>query len=411
MKQLHIRLQPHAACKQRALSVLRAGWFGPLILAIGLILLVATSSAQAAARYFPERGSWEERAPRQLGLDARKLDAAVRFAQANEYPESRNLRLVNLQKNEREPGYRILGPMRDRGGPAGVILKGGYIVARWGDLDRVDMTFSTAKSYISAVAGLAWDAGLIRGVDDPVNAYVWDDTFAGAHNRRISWHHLLNQTSDWRGNLFGIDDWADRPPEQGDSDEWRARPPHAPGTTYKYNDVRVNVLAYALLQVWRAPLPQVLKEHIMDPIGASTTWRWYGYETSWVDLDGMRMNSVSGGGHFGGGIFINTWDQARFGLLYLNRGNWNGKQLLSKQWIEKTRVPTPVKPNYGYLWWLNRGPTAWPDLPATLYFADGSGGNYIVVDEEHDLVIVTRWMDEDRAKLGQLIGLVLASID
>jgi hypothetical protein len=51
----------------------------------------------------------------------------------------------------------------------------------------------------------------------------------------------------------------------------------------------------------------------MDPIGASTTWRWHGYENSWIELDGRRVQSVSGGGHFGGGMFISAWDLARFG--------------------------------------------------------------------------------------------------
>jgi CubicO group peptidase (beta-lactamase class C family) len=102
-----------------------------------------------------------------------------------------------------------------------------------------------------------------------------------------------------------------------------------PGKIFEYNDVRVNLLSYSLLQVWRRPLPQVLKDKIMDPIGASTTWRWYGYDNSYVTLDGSMMQSVSGGGHHGGGIFINTWDQARFGLLFCRKGKWKGKQLVA----------------------------------------------------------------------------------
>ncbi len=88
------------------------------------------------------------------------------------------------------------------------------------------------------------------------------------------------------------------------------------------------VAAIALLEVFREPLPQVLAREIMDPIGASDTWRWHGYENSWVTIDGERMQSVSGGGHFGGGMFVNTRDHARFGLLMLNRGVWDGKRLL-----------------------------------------------------------------------------------
>ncbi len=103
-----------------------------------------------------------------------------------------------------------------------------------------------------------------------------------------------------------------RPDKNGKLDDWKNRKLYEPGEHYKYNDVRVNLLAYSLLHVWRKPLPVVLKEKIMDPIGASTTWRWYGYDNSFVNIDGIMMQSVSGGGHFGGGLFINTIDQARF---------------------------------------------------------------------------------------------------
>ena len=99
---------------------------------------------------------------------------------------------------------------------------------------------------------------------------------------------------------------------------------HEPGTFYEYNDVRVNLLALAALHVWRRPLPQVLRELVMDPIGASNTWRWNGYENSWVTIDGLRMQSVSGGGHWGGGMFISSRDHARFGLLFLRGGTWAG---------------------------------------------------------------------------------------
>ena len=141
------------------------------------------------------------------------------------------------------------------------------------------MTFSVTKSYLSTVAGLAVDRGLIKTDDITVNC-IWDTTFDGAHNQQITWKHLLNQSSDWSGTLRGSHDWADRPPKKGSIDDWKNRNYHIPGTHFEYNDVRVNVLAYSLLQVLRKPLPQILKERIMDPIGATSTWRWYGYNNS-----------------------------------------------------------------------------------------------------------------------------------
>ena len=101
------------------------------------------------------------------------------------------------------------------------------------------------------------------------------------------------------------------------------------------------MLALAALSVWRRPLPQVLKETIMDPIGASATWRWFGYENSFVVIDGTVVQSVSGGGHWGGGLFIDAYDMARFGLLTLRGGRWKDRQVLSRQWIGLALTPTP----------------------------------------------------------------------
>ncbi|NKF23572.1 serine hydrolase [Solimonas sp. C16B3] len=363
-----------------------------------------------SAPYFPPRGDWEQVAPAREGFDAARLAAAVQYAQENEFPAPRDLRIMNLQRYQNEPGYRMKGPMKDRCGPTGLVIRHGRIVASWGEPQRVDMTFSVSKSYLSTVAGVAYDDGLLPDLEAAVADVVWDGTFDGAHNASITWADLLNQSSDWRGMLFGQPDWMDRPAEGLTLEQIRAQPLHRPGTFFKYNDVRVNVASYALLQLLRRPLPAVLRERIMNPIGASPSWRWYGYEDSTVEIDGQMMVSVSGGGHYGGGMFVSTYDQARFGLLFLNEGLWNGGRVLSKRWIEMATAPSPAMPDYGFMWWLNRGPSAWPDLPGHLFFADGVGGNYVVVDREHDLLIVTRWMDEDRAVLGELIRRVIGAL-
>ena len=80
----------------------------------------------------------------------------------------------------------------------------------------------------------------------------------------------------------------------------------------------------------------------MEPIGASTTWRWHGYDNSWIDLDGRRVQSVSGGGHWGGGMFINAWDMARFGYLFLRNGTWKGREIVTPKWIAMARTPGKV---------------------------------------------------------------------
>jgi len=363
-------------------------------------------TSEEDAKYYPGKAeNWERRQPEDVDMDPALLEKAVEFAKVNGWSGPKDLSQAIARSFGGEPFFAIIGPTKERGATNGMIIRKGYIVAEWGDTRRVDMTFSVTKSYLSTTAGLALDHDLIKDVHEPVKTYVTDGTFDSEHNRKITWHHLLNQTSDWSGTLWDKHDWADRPPRDVKWDDLRERKLKEPGTSYKYNDVRVNLLAYSLLQVWRKPLPMVLREKIMDPIKASSTWRWHGYKNSWVLLDGMKMQSVSGGGHWGGGMFISTHDQARFGLLFLRRGKWEGKQLLSEKWIDMLRVPTPANPSYGYMWWLNTEKRL-PNVPESVYFASGFGGNYIVVFDEYDLVIVVRWCGD----LNGVVQRVLESI-
>jgi len=374
---------------------------------LSLFLILFNSTVFSQPEYYPEKEKWLHKSSSEMGFDHEKLENAVEFAGDNEYSGDRDLRVAILKSFGYEPYMEIVGPVKDRGGPAGIILKDGYIIAEWGDINRVDMTFSVTKSYLSAVVGLAYDEGLINSVDDKLHEYIWDGTFSGIHNMKISWEHLLNQSSDWSGQLFGMYDWADRPSRREGLDDWRYRELHEPGTHYKYNDVRVNLLAYSALQVWRKPLPRVLKERIMDKLGASSAWRWYGYENSWHNVDGLKVQSVSGGGHSGGGLFINTLDHARFGLLFMRNGRWKDEQILSSEWIEMSLRPSPANPSYGYLWWLNQGRRTMESVPGSVFYASGFGGNYIVVDRENDMVVVTRWLEPSR--LADFLKLVYGS--
>jgi CubicO group peptidase (beta-lactamase class C family) len=378
---------------------------GKSTLFISIVFIFSCSLCRSQQPYFPD-STWQTKKPAEVKMNAALIDSAISFAIRNETKTDYDLRIANLKAYANEPGYRIAGPMRERGKPAGIILKNGYIVAQWGDVKRVDMTFSVSKSFLSTVAGLAIDDHLIKSIDDKVNEYVWDGKFNGEHNSKITWRHLLTQSSDWSGCLFDVCDWADRPPQQGTIDDWKNRKLLEPGSTFEYNDVRVNLLAYSLLQVIRKPLSVVLRERIMDPIGASTTWRWYGYDNSFVNVDGQMIESVSGGGHFGGGIFINTLDQARFGLLFLRKGKWKNQQLVSEQWVNSVNQPSSANKSYGLMWWTNEEDQL-GNISKKIYYANGFGGNFIVVDNEHDLVIVARWLEPN--KIGELVRLVISA--
>lgn len=375
-----------------------------------LFALIGFLNLNAQDYYFPGANTaWEQKSPKVFKIKDAPLKEAIEFAEANEYSGSRDLRIAILKGFEKEPFHQILGPTKKRGGPAGLILKNGYIVAKWGDTKRVDMTFSVTKSFLSTIAGLAEDEGLLSSTNDRVGDYIWDDTFKGTHNSKITWEHLLQQNSAWSGELWGGKDWADRPPSEGDRDDWKFATPKEPGTVMEYNDVRVNVLAYSLTHLWRKPMPMVLKEKIMDKIGASSAWRWYGYDHAWTEIDGLQMKSVTGGGHSGAGIFISAEDMARFGLLFLNNGKWKNDQLISSSWIKKATTPSTPNPNYGYMWWLNKkGDRHWEGLSENIYYAAGFGGNFIVIDKENDLVVVTRWLEPN--KIGEFMTKVNAAL-
>ena len=105
------------------------------------------------------------------------------------------------------------------------------------------------------------------------------------------------------------------------------------------------------------------------------------------------MQSVSGGSHWGGGVFIHAQDQARIGLLLLRGGVWEGRRILSEEWIARMRVPCPLYPQYGYLWWLNTGRALFPSASEASYCASGAGGNLTWIDPDNDLVAVMRWID------------------
>ena len=196
--------------------------------------------------------------------------------------------------------------------------------------------------------------------------------------------------------------------ELGGSDKGKPRVLQPPGTYWEYNDVRVNRLSLALLRLFRLPLPQLLRTRIMDPIGASPDWEWAPYRNSWVDVNGVRMPSVPGGSHWGGGLWMSTRDHARFGLLVHRGGRWGDRQLLEAAWIEEMRRPCPVNPAYGLLWWLNTGRAQLPSAPASSWFARGAGGNLLWIEPEHDLVVVIRWIDPQH--LDGFARLVMASL-
>ena len=339
---------------------------------------------------------WDIASPDELGFDSDKLRSVVARAEANEIDWPTDISMIVAQEDA-PPYNRRFGPTKPRGPTGGIVVRSGRVAAVWGEPERVDVTFSATKSYLSTCAGLAYDQGLISHLDAPVYGSLPIEAFSSVHNQKITWRHLLQQTSEWSGSLFGIPDTVDhnRSVMQDETSEGQkkgvARVLREPGAFWEYNDVRVNALAYALLHLFREPLVDVLRREIMGPIGATDDWDWFPYENAYVDIDGRSLPSVPGGAHWGGGIWISSYDHARFGLLWLNNGAWDGKRLLSDGWINESLRACSVNSRYGFMWWLNTAGKAWKNAGDRAFAAQGAGGNVVCVVPESDIVIVTRW--------------------
>lgn len=365
------------------------------------LVLAAVASALAAAAYFPEPGKWESGNPAELGLDAEKLRQAVEFAQAHGST-------WDFAKDQLRVFGTPLGPLpKRRAATNGIILRHGYIVAKFGDIRANDPVYSAAKSFLSTVCGLAVDRGLIRDVNDPVAKYIHDGGYDSPHNAKITWKNHLRQESEWEGAMWGKNaDFVGA--EQFGAGERKPRAVEEPGSFYEYNDVRINRFSLSLLRLFGKGLPEVLKTGIMDPIGASHEWRWIPYDNSTVEIGGRRIGSVSGGTRWGGGIWIDSLDLARFGLLILNHGAWNERQLISAKWVQEAVMPSEHGPDYGYLWWLNTRREQWPGGPATSFAAVGNGSNIVWIDPEHDIVFIWRWFDN--SAMDEMVRRIMGSV-
>jgi len=341
---------------------------------------------------------------------------AIDFAEAHESTWDRDASgKFGVHHKEKPPWNRLYGPIHSRGPVSGVIVQDGMELAAWGEPDRTDLTYSVVKTYLALLAGVAYDRGLISDVNERIGSRLHGIGFDEGNNALVTWQHLLQQTSEWRGTLWGLPDQLDRyssatfgAPATGTKGD--ARPLQTPGTYWEYNDIRVNQLALALLHLFKRPLPDVFREAIMHPLGATDQWQWLGYDNSWVRINGQRMQSVTGGSHWGGGMSISARDQARIAHMMLDLGNnTHGTRVISEGWIHQMREPCEIAPHYSYLTWLNTDQKIFPAVSAASYFGIGAGSSIVWVAPERRLVVVVRWLEASHAN--ELFRKILDVVD
>ena len=376
-----------------------------LTLCLGVSVASYVSVAAQGAAYYPPAGAWAKKSPAELGMDPAKLKEAIDFALTRE-----SSREMDFSDQERIFGTLLGSVPNIRAKTNGVVIYKGYVVAEFGDNTWVDPTYSVAKSMLASVLGVAVRDGKLTNLDEPVGVKVKDGGYDSPRNAQITWKHHLQQTSEWEGNMFGKQDNFLGKEAFGEG-EMKPREQKKPGSYYEYNDVRINRFALSLLRVFNKPVPDVFRDEIMNPIGASNTWRWIPYHNSWVDLNGRKVASVSGGTRWGGGVWINAMDMARFGYLWLRGGKWGDKQIIPASFVKEALAqggaPNSPQNGYGYLWWLNTSGKALQGLPTNAFSANGAGSNTITVSPDHDLVVVWRW---HRGSAAELASRVVAAI-
>ena len=250
--------------------------------------------------------------------------------------------------------------------------------------NKKHISWSVAKSFISALVGIAYEDGLINSLDDPVTNYLEDFKKTGYDG--VSIKDVLQMSS---GVLFN-EDYADynsdinrfgRAIATGTSMRDFSRTltrDREPGTYMHYVSINTQVLGFLLQKVTNKTISEYLFEKIWNPLGME--------DSAYVILDDVEDELALGG------LNATLRDYAKFGLLYLQNGKWNENQILSEQWINDSHyasgahlVPgereTSSNPwGYGYQWWI-------PGFPNTDFTASGVYNQYIYVDPLSEIVI------------------------
>jgi CubicO group peptidase (beta-lactamase class C family) len=273
-----------------------------------------------------------------------------------------------------------------------VIVRNGCVVWTGPDVDAYHNIWSATKTFTSTVLALLIADGTCR-LDDLAVTYLpgLDDRYP--LYSRITLRHLASMSSGYRGQLVDVS------PEQPWGDPMRYLEPAEPlfeaGTRVQYHDHQVFVLGAILTHLAGEPLEALFQRRIAEPLGL-TKWDW-GVSG---EVDGIKLNNAAGTPSKAPGVRITARQLARYGLLYLQRGRWQGRQLLAASFVdEATRNQVPgvgassfLHGRFGLYWWTNdvmpNGHRPWPAAPPRTCTAHGHGCNFCFVIPEWNMVVV-----------------------
>lgn len=282
-----------------------------------------------------------------------------------------------------------------------VVIRNGYLLWKGQNADRVHELYSCTKTFTSTVLGLLEKDGVLKADDNAVDYYPeLDDTYPEYAKIKLS--HLASMTSGYDGAMGGGWNFYQTDRETHHRHVLAYTAPGPPmfvaGASFQYHDPAVHLLGYILTKMSGESLETIFKKRVADPIGMEHfSWSNYG------SRNGMFFNNPAGTpGDNQGGIYTSSLDAARYGLLYLNGGTWDGKQILEPAFVERAtsnQVGVTLQTKYmdltgryGFFWWTNgvkkNRERPWPSAPPKTYAAHGAGRNFIFVIPEWRMVLV-----------------------
>ena len=345
-----------------------------LAITLGILLILPCTTMAEYKMTFP-KDKWEEVKPESQGVNSYKLQIALNY----------------LEENSGDDGISEV-----------VIIRNGYLIWKGTNIDKVHGVWSVTKSFTSTVLGLLIDDGYIS-----LDTYACDfvpelrKTYSD-----IKLIHFTTMTSGYRAV-------GDEP--KGSYVHGPSSTPFIPseeplfvppGSRYAYWDSAMNQLGNVLAHVKNEPIAEIFKKRIAEPIGMnSSVWSWGDFGI----VDGVLVNGGSGNNNKQ--IRISAREIARLGHLFLNRGNWDGKQLISNSWVDKAtsvQVPSSIpleelsgadgRGVYGFNWWVNGikpdGKRLWEYASENTYAAMGYNNNAMFIIPEWNMVIVRLGLDQ-----------------
>ncbi len=241
------------------------------------------------------------------------------------------------------------------------------------DHSSICTSFSTAKSFVSAMIGIALHEKLIGGLEDPITKYL--PVLKGNHWSDITIRHLVSMSSGLRYRANTFFPWSDEPRTYYSLNlrelAAQAIKEEAPGIRFHYNNYNLVLLGIILECVTGETVSRYLQEKIWRPLGME-------FPASWsLDSQTNGMEKMESG------LNARAIDFAKFGRLYLHQGDWNGRQVIPEHWVAESTTPDPDAgwANYKYLWWIPRSGQG-------RFMAVGNLGQFIYVAPDKDCVIL-----------------------